>query len=843
MSEMSFPTDYPASTAPVAPEVLLYHRVAEGSLDNQYLSVSLANFEAHLDILCHERKVMPLFDLVQAGLKGHLPEGGVAITFDDGYADNLLNALPLLEKYHCHATIFVTAGLLGHPYGFWYDVLEDVLLGQRDLPPTLQVPLLNEALPLTSPEEILGTHELLLELCKKAPVRMRRVLLHEVVRAAGLDPAAYSSPHPLLTQEQVAELAASPWIEIGAHTMTHAVLSGLDEAGQRREIVDSVRMLEECIGKPVRILAYPFGNRGAYNDVTKKVTAEAGLLGIANIQGSLVLGAGEPNTPNRLDPQDVPRRLVRNWAGADFRRWLRATDRHQLERETVGGRADMLLGHVRRVRGVRDMAVLAKTPLADENFRIEPLSRVFGLDRPGGKPLDRVYIERFLAAEAAHIRGRVMEVAADTYTQKFGRGVTRCDILHAQSTPEATLVGDLATGEGIPRAAFDCIILTQTIQFIYDVHAALRHATAALAPGGVLLLTASGISQISRYDMDRWGEYWRFTDKALARMLHEAAPECDVEVQAFGNAGTARAFLDGRSADEVPAAAFEHNDPDYQVTLCARVTRPRENSMDMSGDWKDITVPDDMAGLHAYARAHRHGRYRVHFRGLIIHCIDLLSFYMAGKDIFVQGIYDFTCANPTPFVIDGGAHIGLFTLRVKQLYPQARVLAFEPDDEARALFELNLAANEVGSIQGVEVIPAGLHDSDGTLSFSSRGDDGNTLYSEDCNTTVRVTRLSRHMNVPVDFLKLNIEGGELPVLAECAERLRNVEQIVLEYHGFPELGDRLHLILDILHRQGFRYMIHDFDAQTNAATKPPFRIDAATRYFLLVAARRLTIEN
>lgn len=251
-------------------------------------------------------------------------------------------------------------------------------------------------------------------------------------------------------------------------------------------------------------------------------------------------------------------------------------------------------------------------------------------------------------------------------------------------------------------------------------------------------------------------------------------------------------------------------------------------------NWTDIHIQDDMQDLHEYARAHRHGKFRVHFRGLIIHCIDLLSFYMAGKDIFIQGIYDFTSNTPKPLIIDGGAHIGLFSLRAAQLYPSARILAFEPDPEALSLFQLNLQANAINS---VTVIPAGLHDTDGTLSFSSRGDDGNTLHGDDANTTVTVTRLSRHLNHPVDFLKLNIEGSEWPVLAECGTLLRNVQQLVLEYHGFPELGDRLHCILQVLHDNGFRYMIHDFDAQTNAASKPPFRIAADTRYFLLVAAK------
>ena len=253
-------------------------------------------------------------------------------------------------------------------------------------------------------------------------------------------------------------------------------------------------------------------------------------------------------------------------------------------------------------------------------------------------------------------------------------------------------------------------------------------------------------------------------------------------------------------------------------------------------EWTTLEVNDQLDDLYHYALRHRHGHYRVLFRGLNIHCIDLLSFFVAAKDIFIQGIYDVTTPHEQPLFIDGGAHIGLFSLRAVQLYPKARILAFEPDSEALTLFQLNMAANGVSN---VELVPAGLHNVDGVLKFCSRGDDGNTLFGDDANTTVRVTRLSRHLHGPVDFLKLNIEGSEWPVIEECGELLRNVQQLVLEYHGFPELGDRLHLILNALHHHGFRYMVHDFDKLTNPASKPPFHIQALTRYFLLVAARNM----
>lgn len=204
----------------------------------------------------------------------------------------------------------------------------------------------------------------------------------------------------------------------------------------------------------------------------------------------------------------------------------------------------------------------------------KPLSKVFGLDR--GSPIDRYYIEKFLEQNKSCIRGGVLEIGDNFYTQRYGSGVIKSDVLNAAPSPNATIVGDFATGENIPELAFDCIIMTQTIQVIYDVKAALENAIKALKPGGTLLVTASGISQISRYDMDRWGEYWRFTDKSLKMLLSEFVPEDAVCVESFGNVAVAKAFLDGLAAHELSQEVLDYRDNDYQVLLTARVKKPEK---------------------------------------------------------------------------------------------------------------------------------------------------------------------------------------------------------------------------------------------------------------------------
>lgn len=199
--------------------------------------------------------------------------------------------------------------------------------------------------------------------------------------------------------------------------------------------------------------------------------------------------------------------------------------------------------------------------------RTSPISRVFGLDR--GQAIDRFYIEKFLAGHSARIRGVVLEIGDDHYTKRFGGlRVTRSEVLHAVAgNPKATLIGDLQTGQGLPSGAFDCIILTQTLQFLYDITAAVQTLHRCLRPGGVVLATGTGISQLSRYDMDRWGEYWRFTSLSARRMFEEVFGPGAVRVKSYGNVLAATALLQGIAADELGPAELEVQDQDYEVVL------------------------------------------------------------------------------------------------------------------------------------------------------------------------------------------------------------------------------------------------------------------------------------
>ena len=205
--------------------------------------------------------------------------------------------------------------------------------------------------------------------------------------------------------------------------------------------------------------------------------------------------------------------------------------------------------------------------------RLTPLSREFGYDR--GLPIDRYYIEHFLANNASDIRGHVMEIADNTYTFGFGGDrVTASDVLHVEAGhPNATIVADLTCADQIPSGNFDCVILTQTLQFIHDVPAVLRTVKRILKPGGVVLATMPGISPISRYDMERWGHCWAFTTQSARRLFEGVFPQDHVQTTAYGNVLTAASFLYGIATEELRKEELDYFDPDYELIMAVRAVK------------------------------------------------------------------------------------------------------------------------------------------------------------------------------------------------------------------------------------------------------------------------------
>jgi SAM-dependent methyltransferase len=201
-----------------------------------------------------------------------------------------------------------------------------------------------------------------------------------------------------------------------------------------------------------------------------------------------------------------------------------------------------------------------------------PVSEDFGFER--GTPVDRYFIEAFLGRHASDVAGCVLEVGDDAYSKRFGQGqVSEQDVLDVTAAnPRATIVSDLSRPNALPENSYDCIILTQVLHLLFDLNAATENLHRALRPGGVLLLTAPGISQIDRGGArDHW--YWSFTRICLERLFGKLFLADDLEVQAVGNVYACVNFLHGLALEEVDQAKLDHLDPAFPIIVTLRARK------------------------------------------------------------------------------------------------------------------------------------------------------------------------------------------------------------------------------------------------------------------------------
>jgi peptidoglycan/xylan/chitin deacetylase (PgdA/CDA1 family) len=299
--------------------ILVYHRVAEANVDPWALGVSPAHFAQQLQVLNTIANPVSLSDLINAKADGDLPPRPVCITFDDGYADNLLAAKPALENYRVPGTVFVTPGYLDVPENLWWDELAKLVLdpatrqdevsfslnGHR-YAYTFQPPAGSDIdnkwrawEPAPGPPQIayLEIYNLLVKL----PDSKREQALEQMRRGAAY---ADRRQHRFLTRTELCELAQGDLVEIGAHTLTHPVLAELPVEQQQHEIGGSKQQLEALTGKEITSFAYPYGKKNHYTRQTVQTVRDHGFACACSNFGGLVSRSSSRFALPRFQPMD-----------------------------------------------------------------------------------------------------------------------------------------------------------------------------------------------------------------------------------------------------------------------------------------------------------------------------------------------------------------------------------------------------------------------------------------------------------------------------------------------------------------------------------------------------------
>jgi len=220
-----------------------------------------------------------------------------------------------------------------------------------------------------------------------------------------------------------------------------------------------------------------------------------------------------------------------------------------------------------------------------------------------------------------------------------------------------------------------------------------------------------------------------------------------------------------------------------------------------------LMEPDRREELARLKSAPRYQSMTTNLLGFPVKIVDAYSFLAMAREIFGEHIYRFKPTSSTPYIIDGGANIGLSVIYLKQLYPTAQVLAFEPDHEIYEVLNAN-----VGHYSNVRTVKAALWSSNGSLQFMAEGSWAGRLCQPGDESTycVPTVRLWEYLDRPIDLLKLDIEGAEAQVLFDCADRLWSVDHLFFEYHSFAGQRQELPRLLTLLEELGFRIFIEGY---------------------------------
>ncbi len=317
--------------------ILLYHRIAALPTDPQLLSVTPERFASQMEHVSRHYEVVSLEELVNRMRDRRLSSRLIAVTFDDGYRDNLLSAKPILESCRAPATVFVSTGVLESQSECWWDELEHLFLHPSSLPSSLQLKIDGRLLEWTLGDAAAYRHQdfmshrswtvlrsddpttrhrlyrALCRLLRPLDEQARQQTLHALRVWAG---GRQDSPcgHQMLTRDEVRLLAEGRYVKVGAHTASHPVLACLPLAVQREEIGSSKKSLEDIFGHSIESFAYPYGTKSDYTEQTTALVKEAGFsFACSNYPETVSAGS---------DVYQLPRFVVRNWDEARFVRAL-----------------------------------------------------------------------------------------------------------------------------------------------------------------------------------------------------------------------------------------------------------------------------------------------------------------------------------------------------------------------------------------------------------------------------------------------------------------------------------------------------------------------------------------
>jgi peptidoglycan/xylan/chitin deacetylase (PgdA/CDA1 family) len=310
--------------------ILLYHRIAQPPTDPQLLCVSPAHFAEHLEVLRRAARVVALREGLNR--RSVSRDNAVALTFDDGYADNLTQAKPLLSRFNVPATVFVTPRADAAGREFWWDELDALLLQQGRLPDEVRISVdgVDRTWRLNGSAHLLPAqfechrnwnvllpcpstrHCMYLQLCNIVrPLAhfQQNVVMADLARRIGAERAVRPT-HRALSPDEIVELSKGSLIDVGGHTLTHPVLSARTATEQIAEISGCKSRLESIVNRAVTCFSYPYGTKRDYTDESAAFVRNAGFeLACANVAGRVA---------DQSDCCQLPRYLVRDWDGDSF---------------------------------------------------------------------------------------------------------------------------------------------------------------------------------------------------------------------------------------------------------------------------------------------------------------------------------------------------------------------------------------------------------------------------------------------------------------------------------------------------------------------------------------------